>query len=145
MWSLPGGKIEVGEESLVAAKRELWEETRLGGDNINNPHFDFLWCEDAPVCLTDSIHKIQNDENGTNEVVFHYCISQWFVEARVKKNRIKEQSPVKPILTASDDAADARWWSLDQIQSGIKNGEVTLGVEKVILRTELMYEVGLLS
>ena len=144
MWSLPGGKIEVGEESIIAAKRELWEETGLAGNNTNNPDFDFQWCEDAPVCLTDSIHKVKKKENDTcaEEVLFHYCISQWFVEA---KRKSQSGSLSKPIVTPSDDAADASWWSLEQIQSGIKNGEVTSGVEKVILRTEFMYEKGLLS
>lgn len=143
MWSLPGGKIEVGEESLAAAKRELHEETGLGSESLfHEKEFDFLWCEDGPICTTDSIHKTLED------VKFHYVISQWFVEIKRKSELDMSQeglSPSEPRIVASDDAADASWWSLRQIQSGIKKGEITSGVEKVILRTELMYSRGLLS
>ena len=139
MWSLPGGKIEAGEESLAAAKRELWEETGLGVQSMEETKKDFHynWCEDGPICITDSIHK----EEET--IQFHYVISQWFVEA--KCNDKKQQVSRPPTLIASDDAADAKWWDINQIKAGINRGEVTSGVEKVILRAELMYDKGLLS
>lgn len=144
MWSLPGGKIESGEESLVAAKRELWEETGLCSSMNDQHNFNLLWCEDGPVCTTDSIHKTEKtDTSGRkseNVVNFHYVISQWFVEA---KPNGKGEITI-PNLEAADDAADAKWWDLKSIQTGIDNGEVTLGVDKVILRTEFMYEKGIL-
>ena len=147
MWSLPGGKIESGEESLAAAKRELWEETGLCSLNMNHQNnFDLAWCEDGPVCTTDSIHKTEEESNASGEkstksVNFHYVISQWFAEAKPSgKGEI-----TIPKLEASDDAADAKWWDMKSILMGIDRGEVTSGVEKVILRTEFMYEKGILS
>ena len=56
-----------------------------------------------------------------------------------------EETLTPPTLVASDDAADASWWDLESIRAGINRGEVTSGVEKVILRAELMYDKGLLS
>jgi len=160
MWSLPGGKIEAGELSLVAAKRELWEETGLCNlneeENVSH-NFYLSWCEDGPICTTDSIHyekkealQIQDEiRDGTIhkseeqielDVKFHYVISQWFVEAKPKGELIDP-----PTLVADDDAADAKWWSLDEIQSGVEKGEVTKGVEKVLSRAEIMYNIGFLS
>jgi 8-oxo-dGTP pyrophosphatase MutT (NUDIX family) len=33
-WCVPGGKIEAGEEPLIAAKRELFEETGIDNNQI---------------------------------------------------------------------------------------------------------------
>ncbi len=34
-WEVPGGNVECGEELIVAAKRELYEETGAATDDIN--------------------------------------------------------------------------------------------------------------
>jgi len=137
-WSLPGGKIELGEGSLPAAKRELWEETGLSAEHTSG--WDLEWCEDGPICTTDSIHF--DVGNGNDAVQFHYVISQWFVE--ITKESAASESQDIPLLFAADDAADAKWFDLIQIQEGVERGDITPGVEKVVIRSELMFEKGLL-
>lgn len=158
MWSLPGGKIEPGEKSLAAAKRELFEETGLGSeldleselqsssavgaDGIATKVHDcrMEWSEDGPICITDSIHM----DNDT--VQFHYAISQWFVNVINDRNDDSDKSDKGklPTLVASDDAEDAKWFDLQAIQRGVELGQITNGVEKVVLRSEFMYEKGVL-
>lgn len=138
IWSLPGGSIESGEESLSAAKRELWEETGLSVEHTID--WDLQWCEDGPICTTDSIHFAE--KNGSNVVQFHYVISQWFVE--ITKENTAALSHSLPHLAAADDASDAKWFDLAAISEGVEKGEITPGVEKVVLRSELMFEKGFL-
>ena len=124
MWSLPGGKIETNEGTMDAAKRELREETGLG-DDTNNHQLTLKWCDDGPFTCSDAI------SDG-----FHYVISQCFAEVIASS---------QPNIEASDDAMDAKWWSTQEVEEAEFKGTVSLGVLKVLKRSELLYDKGLLQ
>lgn len=120
---MPGGKIETGEATLKAAKRELEEETLLTGMH---------WYAGGAFRCTDSIHR-----NEDGEVAFHYVISQCFCITAT-------ESAAPPQMVASDDAADAKWVTLEQVNEFVILGHTTPGVLKVIEHAEVLYEKGML-
>lgn len=85
-WSLPGGKVELGETLQEAAARELLEETGLTGDLK------------GPVEIFDSI---QRDEAGRVET--HFVLAVFTTDHP------------KGVLIASDDAAEAEWVQLEDL------------------------------
>lgn len=85
-WSLPGGRQELDETVREAGTREVAEETGLVTEIL------------GVVDVVDSIHR---DSGG--RVLYHYTLVD--LVAR----------PVGGILRAADDAADARWFPLDEI------------------------------
>jgi 8-oxo-dGTP diphosphatase len=87
-WALPGGLVEVGEDLVDAATRELAEETTLRLDAG----------ELAPVGAYGDPGR---DPRG-RVVSFVYV-------------GVVTQSPP---VTGSDDAADACWWALDDVFTG---------------------------
>lgn len=124
VWSFPGGKIESLEGTLEAAKRELREETGLCSNN-KNKQCTLKWHDDGPFACSDSI--------GGG---YHYVISQCFAEVIASS---------MPHIEASDDAMDAKWWSVEEVEVAESKGIVTRGVLRVVKRSETLYQKGLLQ
>lgn len=85
-WSLPGGAQQLGESLADAARREVLEETGLTVDL-------------GDVIAT--VDSIERDPDG--RVRYHYTLIDFTAEAHGAE------------LVPGDDAADARWFDLDQI------------------------------
>jgi 8-oxo-dGTP diphosphatase len=118
-WSLPGGKIELGEETLTAGQRELTEETNLSS-------IDCLWYQ-YPFMTTDAIY-----ENGNGDYSFHYLIAHCFAQTKSRSQL--------PMVTASDDALDAKWWTVVEIEEQLlPSNAVSKMVLNVINRAESLY------
>jgi ADP-ribose pyrophosphatase YjhB (NUDIX family) len=90
LWSIPGGRVEVGETLPEALRREIQEECGIEiavGD---------------PAIMLD---RITRDAQGN--VRSHYLILDFWATPVV--------SPTPPVCP-SDDARDAGWFTLDQIR-----------------------------
>ena len=121
-WSLPGGKIELGENYLGAAARELLEETNLGPSSVRlSP-----W----PIGASDVI--IPGVGGGEEDIQFHYVITQLFAFA---------EAGAEP--RSGDDAAAVRWATLEEIESG----SFALGgdIAAVLRRAEMLIACGALQ
>lgn len=86
-WSIPGGGQELGETTREAALRELHEETGI---------------EARLIGLIDVIDTVREDDDG--KVRFHYTLVD-FAAVWVAGEPV-----------AGDDAADARWVRLAEIE-----------------------------
>jgi 8-oxo-dGTP diphosphatase len=124
-WSIPGGAIEIGEETLTAAKREILEETQIR---------DCLWHSNS-FLTTDAIVP---DELNNNAYAFHYVIAHCFAKMPTTSGN------ASPALTPSDDALDAKWLSLEEIKSLECSQHLSKGVIEVITKAETFSTLGIL-
>ena len=85
-WSLPGGAQEVGETVAQTAQREVFEETGINVEVLGH---------------LDVIDSMTHDDN--NRVQYHYTLID--MAARVTGGK----------LIAGDDAAEARWFSMQEL------------------------------
>lgn len=88
LWTFPGGAVELGESLHDAARREAWEETNLQVELIQ---------------VATVIDHIVHDQDG--QVQYHYVIVDYMAR------------PMGGTLRAGTDVRDARWFSLDQLDT----------------------------
>jgi ADP-ribose pyrophosphatase YjhB (NUDIX family) len=124
LWSIPGGKLEVGETTIDGAKRELQEETQILPE----------WCDfyEHPFLTTDAIFQ---DHEGTYK--FHYVIAQCFAKVKDETNIVSGMKP-------SDDALDAKWWTVSEMEELHRSNRISVDVLRVIERAEELSNAGLL-
>jgi ADP-ribose pyrophosphatase YjhB (NUDIX family) len=120
LWSLPGGGIDLGEGTMDAAKRELREETGLTHGTWHA----------HPFTTADVVNT---DRDGRTE--FHYVIAETFCS-------LESEVP----LRAGDDAAEARWWSLADVErmEAALALSATASCTRVLRRAEALVEAGIL-
>jgi len=124
---------------MDGAKRELSEEVIFDGDDKRSPTealpFELAWCT-QPYSTADSITE-----------GFHYLIAVCFAEVVWNEEGAEQQKPWPlPAVTASDDAVDARWWSVDEFAK--LDDQKLLGTKnfvKRLERTEFLYQNGVLQ
>jgi len=86
-WSIPGGLLEIGETVREAAQREAREETGLVVETRE---------------LLGVYDRVLPDEDG--RVRYHYVLIDFLCR------------PIGGILGAAGDAADARWFSPEEMR-----------------------------
>lgn len=101
LWGFPGGHVELGETTLAAASRELYEETGIIAE---------------PIKYLTNVDVIKHDVHG--DILFHFLLAA------------VECTYVSGIPQAADDAAEARWFAINDIFG--KRIETSKNVDDVI-------------
>ena len=86
-WSIPGGLVELGENTEQTVIREVKEETGL---KVEKPEH------------IDIVDNIIRDQNG--EIEYHFVIIDYFV--KLKGGKVKAMS----------DAEELRWVTFDEVE-----------------------------
>jgi 8-oxo-dGTP diphosphatase len=87
-WSLPGGAQQLGETLAETARREVREEAGL---------------EVEPAEIVATLDLIERDPD--RRVRYHYTLIDFTAEA------------ASPVLRPGSDAADARWFTLPEVDT----------------------------
>ena len=86
VWSIPGGRLDLGETLTEGLRREIREETGLRIEIVDQ---------------VEVFERIMRD--GDDRVQYHYVLIDYLCE------------PAGGVLRAADDADDARWVEQDEM------------------------------
>ena len=87
LWTVPGGRVELGESLTAAVEREVLEETGVTVE-----------CG----ALVEVVERITREDDAT----WHYVILDYLAIAK------SHAAPVR-----GDDAADVRWFGIDELDT----------------------------
>jgi 8-oxo-dGTP diphosphatase len=102
-WTVPGGKVELGETLVEAAERELKEETGLSA---------------TVGSLIEILERVLHDEAG--QIAYHYVILDFLA------------TTPRGTLRAASDCRDARWVRLDHLEQFETTDELQPVVERAL-------------
>lgn len=136
-WSFPGGKLEWGEPTIIGAKRELQEETQFQGQD-NLAWYGGAYTTADSIITAEVVGSTSGSSKETVVTLFHFVIVICFAELTI------DTDSNLPVVTATDDAASAKWWPLEQIRL-LEETEITQGLLNHVVRAESLYQKGVLS
>ncbi len=96
LWSIPGGRVEAGESSTDAVRREVLEETGLEVE-----------VGEVVGCIELDASDSGGDGGGHSAAVVRYAVTDFYA------------TPLDPTaaLLAGDDALEARWVTRDELEA----------------------------